>query len=285
VNLGIFLTKFNNNDACLEHIKRVRFPQGIGCANCRTYTKFHKVKGRPVYECSCGWQISPLAGTIFEKSTTPLQLWFYTIFIMTATRSGISAKQLQRELGVTYKTAWRMMKQIRLLMADPNIKLYGEVEVDEAYFGGSDRNKKVELKGKAKAVVMGMVERNGKAYLKHIPNSHTYTLLGQVKKHVLPMSRVITDGHQAYNNLRDMNYIHSAINHMKQYVVADIHTETIDGMWGNIKRGIYGVYRHVSPDYLQSYLDEYGWRYNHRKTPQSMFYALLDEVAEVRVVK
>lgn len=128
MNIVTILQKYNNNDACLEHIKKVRFPQGIGCANCRKITNFTKIKSKPVYQCSCGWQVSPLAGTIFEKSTTPLQLWFYTIFLMTATRSGISAKQLQRELGVTYKTAWRMMKQIRLLMADPNTTLYGTVK-------------------------------------------------------------------------------------------------------------------------------------------------------------
>ena len=150
MNLAIFLKTYNNDEACLEHIKRVRFPQGIGCVNCRKFTNFTKIKERPVYQCSCGYQVSPLAGTIFEKSTTKLQYWFYAIFLMTATRSGISAKQLQRELGVTYKTAHRMMKQIRLLMANPNTTLYGTVEVDSAHFGGDPANRKFKVKGKGK---------------------------------------------------------------------------------------------------------------------------------------
>src|SRR3990167_8543248 len=104
-SLGTFLRKYKNDDACLAHIVSIKFPNGIYCVLCKTIAKFYKVKGRPVYQCSCGYQVSPLAGTIFEKTTTPLQFWFYAMFVMTQTRSGVSARQLQRELGVTYKTA------------------------------------------------------------------------------------------------------------------------------------------------------------------------------------
>lgn len=142
-NLGTFLKKYHNDDACLEHLKSLKYPQGVFCDKCQAIKNFSKIKDRPVYQCSCGYQISPLASTIFEKSTTPLQYWFYAIFLMSVTRSGISAKQLQRELGVTYKTAWRMFKQIRLLMANTsnngNIDLLdGTVEVDETFIGGDE---------------------------------------------------------------------------------------------------------------------------------------------------
>ncbi len=285
-SLGTFLLKYKNDDACLEHIKNIRFPQGIGCANCRTITKFTKVKGRPVYQCSCGYQVSPLANTIFEKTTTPLQYWFYAMFIMTATRSGISAKQLQRELGVTYKTAWRMMKQIRLLMANIDyIPMRGIVEIDESYFGGKPSNRKFKVAGKGKEAVMGMVEREGKAYIKHIPNTYGYTLLGVIKKKIDPRARIMSDELPTYNHLRKMGYVHSKINHSKRYVLADIHTQNIESMWSNIKRGVYGVYRHVSREYLQTYLDEYSWRFNHRQNPSGMFDLLLSEIAEVTAIK
>lgn len=287
MNLAIFLKKYPNDEACLEHIKRVLYPQGIGCYKCRKVTNFTKIKGRPVYQCGCGYQISPLAGTIFEKSTTKLQYWFYAIFTICATRSGISAKQLQRELGVSYKCAWRMMRQIRMLMSQPtNTKLNGTVEIDESFFRGDPKNTKFRAEPPVEQIVMGMVERNGKAYLKHIPNTHSYTLLGEIKKHVDSKARVMTDQFNIYTGyLTKIGYTHSYVNHSRRYVVADIHTQNIESMWSNIKRGIYGVYRHVSPDYLQSYLDEYNWRFNHRKTPQTMFDMLIDEVASVKVVK
>ncbi|PIU04023.1 hypothetical protein COT44_00050 [Candidatus Shapirobacteria bacterium CG08_land_8_20_14_0_20_39_18] len=109
-SLGGFLKKYRNDEVCLEYLVKIKHPSGIFCKKCQKITNFTKVKDRPVYQCSCGYQISPLSGTIFEKTTTPLQYWFYAIFIMSVTRSGVSAKQLQRELGVTYKTAWRIFK-------------------------------------------------------------------------------------------------------------------------------------------------------------------------------
>lgn len=138
-----FLKRFSTEDKCLEEIKNLRFPNGIECPECEKITKFYKVKGRTAYACEFGGhQVFPLAGTIFEKSTTPLKLWFYAMFIMTKTKAGISAKQLERELGVTYKTAWRMFHQIRKLMADTDVNpLEGIVEVDETYIGGKGKNR------------------------------------------------------------------------------------------------------------------------------------------------
>src|SRR5271165_5310138 len=134
-----FNAKFPDDDACLEHLKEKRMPGGVTyCQKCQQDRKHHRVTGRPAYACDyCGSMISPMAGTIFEKSSTSLRLWFYAMYLMGSTRCGISAKQIQRETGVTYKTAWRMFKQIRSLMSEGNLQLEGPtVEVDETYMGG-----------------------------------------------------------------------------------------------------------------------------------------------------
>src|SRR4029077_17310374 len=136
--VGQFNTEFPNDDACLEYIKEQRWPGGVTkCEKCGVERKHHRVAGRTAYACqACGNHIYPLAGTVFEKSSTSLKVWFYAMYLMGSTRCGISAKQIQRETGVTYKTAWRMFKQIRQLMAE-DISLEGSsVEVDETYVGG-----------------------------------------------------------------------------------------------------------------------------------------------------
>src|SRR5258708_7892427 len=164
MNLKVFLEKYSNDEACLAKIMAVRFGFKPVCAGCGQRRGFIKLKGRPVYQCGAGHQLSPLAGTVFEKSTTKLQYWFYAMWLMTVTRGGISAKQLQRELGVTYKTAWRMMKQIRILMGKrDNRLLQGVVEVDETFFGGKGHNRRYvpHFNEKPKDIIMGMIEREG----------------------------------------------------------------------------------------------------------------------------
>jgi transposase-like protein len=134
-----FNERFPDDTACLAALMEMRFPGGISyCEKCEMERKHYRIAGRPVFSCAyCGTQVSPMAGTIFEKSTTSLRLWFYAMYLMASTRCGISAKQIQRETGVTYKTAWRMFRQIRWLLSEPEIQLDGEaVEVDETYMGG-----------------------------------------------------------------------------------------------------------------------------------------------------
>jgi transposase-like protein len=212
---------------------------------------------------------------------------------MSVTRSGISAKQLQRELGVTYKTAWRMFKQIRLLMANTHGGLLdGVVEIDETFIGGKGMNRKFKpnFNEIPKEIVMGIVQRSegkggDKAYLKHIPNTGKWTLLKQIKDHVDPQARVITDEYRGYTQLKYHGYKHDFVKHKETYVVGDIYTQNIENLWSILKRGIYGVYRVVSKKYLQAYIDEYSWRYNHRKYNDKMFELLLRQVAEVKVIR
>lgn len=293
-SLGVFLRKYKNDEACLEEIFNIRFKDGAICQNpkCPAYnkiSKFYKIKGRPVYQCSCGYQISPLAGTVFEKTTTPLQYWFYAIFVMANTRSGVSAKQLQRELGVTYKTAWRMFKQIRMLMAEVGGgMLDGIVEVDETFVGGKTTNRKSKygLGPVNKQVVMGMVQRGGKVYMKHVPNTGKWTLLNQIKTNVSPKARIYTDEYSSYKNLPKFGWEHDLVKHSAyEFARGEVHTQNIENVWSHLKRGLTGVYRSVSPKYLQAYADEYSFRYNHRDEQARMFEILLRQVASTRSLK
>jgi transposase-like protein len=134
---------FPDEDACLEWLRNKLYPRRIYCTNCKKPTKFYRIRDRKVYGCDlCGHQISPTANTIFDHSPTPLKSWFYAIYLMSTTRCGISAKQIQRELGVTYKTAWRMFHQIRSMLNDGSFPLTGEVAVDETYIGGRKSGKR-----------------------------------------------------------------------------------------------------------------------------------------------
>lgn len=290
-SLKDFKRKFGTHEKCLESLKVFRFPDPYTCTKCNLPQKFYPVKGRTAYACNnCGHHVYPLAGTIFEKSSTPLDLWFFAMYLMIQTRSGTSAKQLERMLGVTYKTAWRMFKQIRMLMSEAgNSPLSGDVEIDETYIGGKGVNKRGRwtqgIEGEQKEVVMGMLQRKGKVYLKHIPNSGKWTLLTQIKENIDPKARIITDEYRSYTQLSKYGFIHDLVNHNHTYVVNDIHTNNIECMWGNLKRGITGVYRIVSKKYLHAYVDEYAWRYNNKQYAGGMFDRLLERVISVKALQ
>jgi transposase len=283
--LQTFLAEFPDNDSCLEWLKAQRWPDGVvPCVKCGVDRKHHRVTGRPAYACDyCGSMISPMAGTIFEKSSTSLRTWFYAMYLMSATRCGISAKQIQRETGVTYKTAWRMFKQIRTLMSE-DVSLEGEaVEMDETYVGGKRRGQRGRPSAgdKKQTCVVGMVERKGRVVAIAANDATRKTLHGIAKEYILPESTVYTDELSAYRGLENVNsYQHRRINHSAGvYVIGDTHTNTIEGFWSLVKRGIGGVYHSVSKKYLQTYLDEYSFRYNRRMSEQPMFASLLEQVS------
>ncbi len=276
-----FDQEFPNDDACLEWIMKYRYPNGVHCPKCNKVTKYYRVAKRTCFECDiCGNQIYPLVGTIFEKSTTPLHTWFHAMWLLANTRCGISAKQLQRETGVTYKTAWRMFKQIRTLMSEDITGLDGVVEVDETYIGGRKSGKRGRG-ASGKTIVMGMVDRDGSAIAKIVPDVKASTLLPMIENYVAKDGKTVvyTDELQSYNNIEKLGYGHEVVQHAaKQYVNGVVHVNTAEALWSTIKRGIDGVNHHVSPVYLQGYLDSYLFRYNHRKDETPMFETLMNRI-------
>ena len=281
-----FHNEFPNDAVCLAYIKSQRWPgETILCSKCARESKHYRVGNRTAYACEfCGNHIYPLAGTIFEKSTTPLKTWFYAMYLMGSTRCGISAKQIQRETGVTYKTAWRMFKQIRQLLSEDGLQLEGStVEVDEMYHGG--RRERMGRRGRPafgshKVPVVGMVERGGRVVARVAENTKRETLHGLVKQYVMPASVVFTNDYVSYDGLQNLGYTHRRIKHSeKVYVSGDVHTQTIEGFWSTVKRGIGGVYHNVSAKYLQTYLNEYCFRYNRRHQGNLLFKRILEQVS------
>lgn len=270
-----FTKDFPDDDACLERMFLERYGELKFCPKCAAETTFHKITDRKCYSCKfCGYHIYPLAGSIFHKSPTPLKLWFFAIFLFSTSRNGVSAKELQRQLGVTYKTAWRMANQIRKLMEQDNNRLDGDVEVDETY-APSRRHTRIEGRGK-KQIIFGAVERGGRANVKHVKSSGARVLLTEIEKRVEVGAFIHSDEWQAYKTLEQRGYSHTTVNHSKlEYVRGTAHTNTIEGFWSQLKRSVDGTYHAISPKYLQSYIDEFVFRYNRRNNNEPTFQALL----------
>jgi transposase len=290
-----FLAEFPDDAACLEHLWRTRYSRDGEHAHCprcdsrRIFRRYATKQGRQSWTCTaCGHHVHPTAGTIFAKSSTSLRLWFHAMYLMTSTRCGISAKQLERELGVHYKTAWRMFNRIRNeLMKDDERPLKGKVEVDETSWGGRPRRKLKNKKEVArfresKTTVLGMVERGGRVRLRVIASRRGEPLSGAVRANVNPQAILFSDDWMPYKPLAREYAGHNVINHSAGvYVMGDVHTNTIEGFFGNLKTGMRGAYKQVSNKWLQSYLDEYAWRYNERfRDGRSMFHSLLEKAAQ-----
>jgi transposase len=296
-----FQREFPDDATCLEWLWRNRFsPDGehAYCPKCeqeRTFKRYEKIAPRrQSWTCTgCGHHIHPTAGTIFHKSSTSLQLWFYAIFLMSSTKCGIAAKQLEREIGVNYKTALRMLRQIRTeLMVQDDMPLSGKVEADETFMGGklreSDR-RKLRAQGtpnrgpasKSRAVVMGVVERQGKISATVIPSRGKAREV--VESFVLPGSMIFTDDWGGYVPLSsNPRYQHRRINHSQRvYVSGDVHTQTIEGFFGHFKTDVRGTHHSISTRYLPTYLNEWVWKWNHRHDDEAMYRQLLASAASV----
>lgn len=263
---------FPDDEACLKELLARRYPDWQ-CACKRT--KLYKVRGRPVYACACGLQVRPLADTIFARTKIPLTQWFYVMYVMSHSKSGISAINIQKHLGVTYKTAWRMTMKIREMMVD-NDPLVGEIEADETYLRAKPwrTTRPLAYNGRAQTV-FGMAERGGRAKAFAIPTNSKHFLLQHIEKHSNPKV-MYTDGWPAYKDL-GLKYKHYTVQHSKgEYVNDHIHTNNIENFWGGVKRAIYGVYRLVHPEYLQKYLNQFAWVYSNRFSQVPLFNLLLN---------
>ena len=273
-----FFKSFPDDDTCLDHLFKIRFGAKPACPKCGEIGKFHRLKKMPAYTCNCGHHIHPMQGTPFALSRTPLQKWFYAMFMFTTTRHGVAAKELQRQLGVTYKTAWRMGHELRKYMAktDGEWPLGGTVEAHETYIGGKTKGGKRGRGAPNKTVVFGMLERNGDVMLKVVPNVRKNTLQPIIKENVESGSTVHTDELKSYTGLSKAGYEHETVNHgAGKYVDGDCHVNGIEGFWARLKLSIRGTHVHVSRKHLQKYVKEFEFRYNLRKTPELMFDRLL----------
>ncbi len=275
-----FFRRFPDDDGCLEHLFSIRFGDEPACPKCGEVGVFHRLKKMPAYTCNCGHHIHPMVGTPFEHSRTSLQKWFYAMYLFCTTRHGVPAKELQRQLSVTYKTAWRMGHEIRKHMAqvDGDPPLTGHVEIDETYIGG----RKPKIKGftgrgaKGKTVVMGILERDGEVFTKVVPTAGRKSLIPPIIERLMAGTRISTDEWGAYRILKQLGYDHETVNHSAdEWVRGATHVNSIEGFWSQLKRSIRGTHVHVSRKHLPKYLGEFEYRYNMRKHPEVMFARLL----------
>ena len=253
---------------------RIRFGDRHDCSKCGRSAHFYRVKARKVYSCEyCGNQVAPMANTPFERTRTPLRDWFHVMFLFSTTRNGVAAKEVERQLGVTYKTAWRMCHEIRKYMGDVdgNDPLGGpgkHVEIDETFIGGFRSTK---------TVVLGMVERGGDVMTAVVANQRRATLLPVIDANVIPGGAVHTDELRSYLGLTYRGHRHMTVNHSAhEYVGFDgASTNSIEGFWAAVKRGINGTHVHVSAKHLPKYLAEFEYRWNMRSRPHAMLDRLM----------
>lgn len=279
-----FFKQFPDDETCLQHLFEIRFGQGHECPKCERESNWYRIKAERAYSCQwCGHHLHPTVGTPFEKSRTPLQLWFYAIFLFTTTRNGVSAKELERQLGVTYKTAWRMGHEIRkhMAMVDGEGPIGGDgkqVEVDETFFGGRfKRGHRGGNPADGKTIVFGMLERGGEIVTGVVANRKRATLFPLVEATVLDGTEVHTDEYHTYDTVAAMGFAHRSVNHRAgEYATPDgASVNGLENYWAQLKRGINGTHISVSGKHLAKYAKEFEYRFNRRLRPETMLDELL----------
>jgi transposase-like protein len=273
-----FFALYPSDEACLTHLFDARFGQGHTCAKCERKANWYRIKAERAYSCQwCGNHLHPTVGTPFEDSRTPLQLWFYAIYLFTTSRHGVPAKELERQLGVTYKTAWRMGQQIRKHIAnvDGEWPLEGVVEIDETYVGGHRKGNKYKG-GAHKTVLMGMLQRGGQIMTKVVENNHKTTLEPIIAANIKQGTEINTDEHASYKNLPVLGYRHQTVDHgAKEYARGSVHVNGLENFWKHLKGSINGTHMSVSKKHLAKYAKEFEFRFNRRDEPASMLPSLL----------
>lgn len=278
---------FQNRDDCLEYLTEARWRGNVVSPFDKT-SKVYRCKGHRFYCKNTGKYFNALTGTFLENTKVPLTQWMVAVWLLSSCKKGISSYQLARTIGVTQKTAWFMLHRIRGCCADTTTVLEGEVEMDETFVGGKNKNrhrdKKVPLsQGRAhidKTPVLGMVQRGGRLVAQVIPDTSQRSITPIVLQRVSRDAIVYTDEWQGYDKV-DRLYRREFVDHSrKQYANGNVTTNRIEGFWGILKRGIIGVYQMASRKHLQRYVDEFVWRYNTRLVTQgrrfSMFFANFD---------
>jgi transposase len=301
-----FVREFPDDAACLDYLWRTRYAEdgeNAECPKCeqvRSFKRYETKQRRQSWTCiACGHHIHPTAGTIFHKSSTSLHLWFYAIYLVSSSKCGIAAKQLEREIGVNYKTALRMLHLIRkdLMGQDYAGPLSGEVEADSAYVGGQlheGERSRLRAEGrsnqgpatKRRDVIFAAVERDGRMRASVVGDSRaqrdtTHAIRSTLHEFVLPGSMVFTDDWGGYNVLdRAGIYNFRRVRHSQRiYVEGDVHTNTVEGFFGHFKTDVRGTHHSISTRWLPGYLNEWVWKWNHRNDDRAMFRSLLDNAA------
>jgi transposase-like protein len=268
MDLVTLVERFHSDDACREYLEKLRWPEGIECPRCQRKS-ISEIRDRDQFDCnSCRYQFSVTAGTIFHDTHLPLWKWFAAIYLMVESKKGISANQLKRTLGVSYKTAWYLSHRIREAMRGNGSELLrGAIEIDETWVGGEVRGKGKGYKGN-KALVVGAVQRGGEIRLK-VAGRDSFSLRQFIRHHTHDEADVFyTDEHSGYEGIGDENTRHERIKHRAgQYVYGEVHTNNVENVWSLLKRSIVGSFHKVSVKHLDRYLDESEWRFNNRKNP------------------
>ncbi len=297
-NLHDIDKSFRNEKACYKYLLKSRWPSEIGCVSCGSVNPYH-LKDKKTFKCrECDKFFNALTGTIFENTKLPLIKWFKAIYIVTSHKKGISSIQLAKDLGFTQKTGWFVLSRIRELVQEKApIMLEGTVEVDESYFGGKDENKHQSYRAKkgrktntgrsanTKTVVFGAVERNGRVVTRIAPNAQNKYLHDFLFTHIAKGSNMVSDDFRGYRKLNEKGYNHESVNHSaKEYVRGWAHTNTIEGYWSIMKRGIYGIYHQASKKHLHRYCNEFAFRYNTRKLGEAeRFHLAIKQVDKTRL--
>ncbi len=272
--------QFPTEEKCLDFIFKSQHSKKCSCGG-----TYRRLKERKQYQCSkCRFQIAPTAGTIFHKSDTPLTLWFHAILLFSNAKSGISAKTLQRDLEVTYKTAWRMLNLIRKALPPNTAGLSGEVEMDSGYFGGKGKggsnNENLGQVMKDKVVVMAAVERGGRLKAEVMPNASAKSHRSFLWRNVyMKDTKLMTDKANQYDKVA-IGYDRHSVNHSrKEYVRGTVHVNRVESFWGHVKRSIKGTHKAVSKKYFPAYLNGFVWHYNERYSDSQRFASLIGALA------
>lgn len=285
-----FQVEYPNDNACLAKVMDILYGgDETHCHGCDRRTRFHPMHGRRAYACQqCGHHIYPCAGTIFHKSSTKLTIWFFAMYLMTSTRHGVAAKEIERQTGVTYKCAWRICHELRKLMASADYRgpLSGHVEIDETRVGGRPSQDDRMAKGDNKTIIMGIVERGGNLRAAPIANTTISNLERIVVENVSPGTTISTDEWAGYNTLSDRSFDHGTVNHSaKEYVRGIHHVNTLEGHWSLFKRAVRGTHVHISAKHSWKYVAEFSFRRNMRHSHTGMFNRLVCAFALPRAIE
>jgi transposase-like protein len=265
------MESFGGEDQCHEYLEDLRWPDGVNCPRCES-KKISRIAKRRQFDCdSCRYQFSVRVGTLFHDSKLPLWKWFLAVYLMIESKKGISANQMKRTLGVSYKTAWYLCHRVRAAMHDESTPLLsGTVEIDETYVGGKARGLGKGYVGN-KTMILGAVQRGGRVRLRAMPEKHaTKKLTGEfVAENVAADAEFIyTDESVAYPDFTDWNTKHRRVNHAaEEWVNGQVHTNTVESVWSLFDRSVIGAYHKLSVKHLPAYLDEAAFRWNNRENP------------------